>query len=457
MSRALAALPAASALERLGAPPQWLGAIGDRAAVEDALRPHIPDLRSCDVVRVRTKAAGMGAVYLADVAGAGVIELHGRVAAPEPPAGAEVGLTGWRRYLPDLRLVVERGNADAALPALRSMTDGNEAARLIERLLHDAGRCPGIRVSACRPHVMRHKPGSRCTVVYDLELAPDAPAEWPRTVVAKTYWGGKGRVAWDAMRDLWSSPVAAAGTLALAEPLAFSPGDRIVLQRSIPHRTTLKAMVRESAGDGALDAAALARALRRTGRGLAELHACGVRPPDVRSWTDERRETGEVVDRLAALVPSLDGAVSVLLDALDSRMAAVGAPPAAPSHGSFRPAQVVVGEDGAIGFIDFDSFCLAEPAADCALFCASLRDTGLRALREHGEGEAGSRMRLDALAATFLDAYAEAAPVSRERIALWEALDALTGVLHCWTKAKLGRLPYRLALLRQALHRAEIA
>jgi Ser/Thr protein kinase RdoA (MazF antagonist) len=117
----------------------------------------------------------------------------------------------------------------------------------------------------------------------------------------------------------------------------------------------------------------------------------------------------------------------------------------------------VVDGDGAIGFIDFDSFCLAEPAADCALFSSSLRDTGLRALREHGGSDAGNWARLDALAAAFLDAYAEAAPVSRERIALWEALDALTGVLHCWTKAKVGRLPYRLALLRLALHRAEIA
>jgi hypothetical protein len=454
MSRALPAPTAASALERLGAPPEWLGAIGDRAAVEAALRPHIPGLRSCEVVRVRTKAAGMGAVYLADVAGAGLIELHGRVGAPQPPDGAHAGLPGWRRYLPDLRLVVERGTADAALPALRSMTDGEEAARLIERLLHDSGRCPDIRVGACRPRVMRHKPGSRCTVAYDLELAPGAPAEWPRAVVAKTYWGGKCRVAWDGMRDLWRSPVATAGTVALAEPLAFSPADRIVLQRSIPHRTTLKAMVREAAGAG--DSVALTNALRRSGRGLSELHACGVRPPDVRSWADERREVGEIVDRLAALVPSLDGAVSGLLAGLDRRMAAVAAPAAAPSHGSFRPAQVVIDGDGAIGFIDFDSFCLAEPAADCALFCSSLRDTGLRALRELGGDEAGNRARLDALASEFLDAYGEAAPVSRERIALWEVLDALTGVLHCWTKAKLGRLPYRLALLRHALHRAEI-
>jgi Ser/Thr protein kinase RdoA (MazF antagonist) len=455
MSRTATALTAASTLERLGAPPRWLGAIGDQAAVERALRPHIPGLRCCEVVRVRTKAAGMGAVYLADVAGAGPIELHGRVVAPQPPARTHVGLPGWRRYLPDLRLMVERGNADAALPALRSMTDRDAAARLIERLLHASGRCPGIRVSACRSSVMRHKPGSRCTVAYDLELAPGAPPDWPRAVVAKTYWGSKGRVAWDGMRDLWRSPVAAAGTVALAEPLAFSPDDRVVLQRSIAHHTTLKAMVRESIGGGARDTGALVSALRRTGCGLAELHACGVHPPDERSWADERREVGEVADRLAMLVPSLDGAVTGLLETLDRRMAAAGAPPAVPSHGSFRPAQVVVGEHGAIGFIDFDSFCRAEPAADCALFCSSLRDTGLRALREHGGGD--DRARLDALADAFLDAYADMAPVSRERVALWEVLDALTGVLHCWTKAKLGRLPYRLVLLRHALHRAEIA
>ena len=457
MSRTATAATASETLERLGDPPEWLGAIGDPAAVEGALLPHIPGLRSCEVVRVRTKSTGMGAVYLADVAGAGAVELHGRVSAPQPPAGTSVAEPGWRRYLPDLRLVVARGDADAALPALGSMTDPDAAARMIERLLQASGRCPGMRVSACRPRVMRHKPGSRCTVAYELDLAPDAPADWPRTVVAKTYWGGKGRVAWGGMRDLWRAPVAAAGTVALAEPLAFSPDDRVVLQRGIPHRTTLKAMLRESLGTGGGDAAALVAALRQTGRGLAELHACGVQSLDEHCWADERAEVGDIVDRLATLVPSLDGAVSSLLDSLDRRIAAAGEQPAVPSHGSFRPAQVLVDEHGAIGFIDFDSFCLAEPAADCALFCSSLRDTGLRTLREARGGDDDAHLtRLDALAAAFLDAYADMRPVSRERVELWESLDAVTGVLHCWTKAKLGRLPYRLTLLRHALGRAGV-
>jgi Ser/Thr protein kinase RdoA (MazF antagonist) len=455
--RGATAVTASETLERLGDPPGWLGAIGDPAAVERALLPHIPGLRSCDVVRVRTKSTGMGTVYVADVAGAGAVELHGRVSEPRPPAGTSVAEPGWRRYLPELRLVVTRGDADAALPALGSMTDPDAAARMIERLLHASGRCSGIRVAACRSRVMRHKPGSRCTVAYELEVAPDAPPEWPRTVVAKTYWGDKGRVAWDGMRDLWRAPVAAAGTVALAEPLAFSADDRVVLQRGIPHRTTLKAMLRECLGTGGGDPAALVAALRRSGRGLAELHACSVQPLDERSWTAERAEVSEIVDRLAVLAPSLDGAVAGLLDTLDRRIAAAAEQPAVPSHGSFRPAQVLVGEHGAIGFIDFDSFCLAEPAADCALFCSSLRDTGLRTLREaRGGDDATQRARLDALAAAFLDAYADTAPVCRERVELWEALDAVTGVLHCWTKAKLGRLPYRLTLLRHALDRAGV-
>ena len=457
MSRTASAVTGAEALERLGKPPAWLGRIGDPAAVERALLPHIPGLRSCDVVRVRTKSTGMGAVYVAEVAGAGAVELHGRVSGARPPAGSTVGDPGWRRYLPDLRMVVERGDADAALPALGSMTDGDAAARLIERLLDASGRCQGIRIAGCRPYVMRHKPGSRCTVAYELELAADAPADWPRSVVAKTYWGEKGRVAWNGMRDLWRAPIARAGTVALAEPLAFSADDRVVLQRSIPHRTTLKAMLRECLGAGAGDTSALAAALRRSGRGLAELHACGLQPADDRSWGDERTEAGDIVDRLAALTRSLDGAVSGLLDELDRRIAAAGEQSLVPSHGSFRPAQVVIGEHGAIGFIDFDSFCLAEPAADCALFCSSLRDTGLRTLREaRGGDDAGHLARLDALATAFLDAYADTAPVCRERVELWEALDALTGVLHCWTKVKLDRLPYRLTLLRAALDRAGI-
>ena len=68
------------------------------------------------------------------------------------------------------------------------------------------------------------------------------------------------------------------------------------------------------------------------------------------------------------------------IDPLVERLKALAAenPPDAlvPSHGSFRPAQVLV-HQGKIGFIDFDSFAQSEPSLDLALFLGTVRNIGI--------------------------------------------------------------------------------
>jgi hypothetical protein len=47
---------------------------------------------------------------------------------------------------------------------------------------------------------------------------------------------------------------------------------------------------------------------------------------------------------------------------------------------------------------------------------------------------------LDGLCDLFTDEYAAVAPLSRERVALYETLDLLTNVVHCWIKVRPERL-----------------
>jgi hypothetical protein len=51
----------------------------------------------------------------------------------------------------------------------------------------------------------------------------------------------------------------------------------------------------------------------------------------------------------------------------------------------------------------------------------------------------------------FLDEYARLAPISRQRVALWEALDLLTVVLRCWSKVKPHQLNNAVLLLESQL------
>ena len=119
-----------------------------------------------------------------------------------------------------------------------------------------------------------------------------------------------------------------------------------------------------------------------------------------------------------------------------------GSPGNTPARGR-KPAKVAVLISGSgIGFIDFDGFCQAEPALDLALFRTTVRQLGWKP--EHNA-------RLSRVADDFLADYNRIGDASPMRIALWEALDLLTRVLHCWTKVKPEKLPQTMADIEHEL------
>ena len=69
-----------------------------------------------------------------------------------------------------------------------------------------------------------------------------------------------------------------------------------------------------------------------------------------------------------------------------------------PAHGSYKASQLMV-RDGAVFLVDFDQFCLADPALDVGYFLAYLRPAGLWYHR------AGRRAWFEAAAETFRTAY----------------------------------------------------
>ena len=135
--------------------------------------------------------------------------------------------------------------------------------------------------------------------------------------------------------------------------------------------------------------------------------------------------------------------------------------PAVASHGTFRPAQVLL-HNGEIGFIDFDSCCKAEPAKDLGLFlCAFLR-AGMATVdfddievssEELDDGGRRARFeRLIAISEGFLDEYERAnKPINRQRVALFEALELFILIQHAWTKIKVRELNDIMYVLEQFL------
>jgi hypothetical protein len=384
-----------------------------------------------------------------------------------PPVGeggrpAACGSEGWHCLVPDLGLEFYSAPPDTSLPILPQLIDPERARDLLQSAIRaGASAYADLQIADCRPRVARYTSANRCTLVYQLGYPRDAAGRgWPEIVVAKAYGGDKGQTAYSAMQALWNSELARSPAVTIAEPLAYLPNQRLLVQGPIREDQTLKGLVRSTLRRGTPEALReLDDFMARTAAGLAALHRCGVRYGETVTLDAKIADVRELVQRLAGPIQDISDAAEPLLDWLGDIAARHPAEPIAPAHGSFRPAQVLL-HSREVGFIDFDSFCQAEPALDVALFRAGIKDIGAGTQLSAPAPDAvtpstpppeADLATLEAVADGFLRHYGAVAPLSRERVMLWETLDLLIYVLHAWTKVSPKRLPMRMASLTRHL------
>ena len=464
-------------LDLLAQPADWLIAIEDLDRLRADLERSIPELASGELRLVKCKfkrAHIANGTYTSlcrltiedkDGGASHDVDVHGVLVLPwmdppdQPPGGAGFEELDWHCFLPDLRWDVSLEPADTALPAMPSLTDPDLSRTLIEGALHAAGGdLADIAIERCTPTVMRYREGRRCTIRYELEYAADERQDhWPDGMIAKVYEGDEGRATFDAMSSLWSSPMRESSTVRIAAPLAYIPGQNVMLQGLVPGERSMKELIKKSAFKDGLEAGfeQLAPLVRKAGRGLGELHTSGALSGPVVTWDHQVDEVRHAGAELASVVPTLAGAMEPLVSRLEVLRDVVPAGPLVPTHRSFRPAQILVDHDD-IAFIDFDGTCQSEPGLDLALFRTTLCDLSLRALEVDdqpmsAEEQAAGQMRLDELCAIFLDGYLEVAEYSTERLALWDLLTSAKDILDCWRKIKFEHLERRMRFLHHKL------
>lgn len=470
-----------AALARFAELPDWLSALMQPGRLEESLRRHVPEISdgrlqvvACRADQLRAKddqwharcrvtvvSATAGDGEPREVVLVGLLLPPGRLDPdPLPSSTVPFGAEGYELWLSDLRLRLAAEEADPGLPALGDLTDPEAAARLIEDMLRE-GLHPTARVRSASPTVARYKPGSRCTIVYDVVYEEGTP-DLPNPVIAKTHQGDKGAFAHQAMSALWDTSLSEGGSVLIAEPLGYLPEERILLQGPVPEDRTLKELCVEAfeTGDpGLLDL--LRVQLAQTARALAALHTSGAVYPRTVTVADWMGETREVVQRLGHTVPDLPGWAAPLIETLEDLDRSTPADPLVSSHHDFRPAQVLLSERG-LAFIDFDGAAMAEAGLDLGRFNGKLRDIGVTALAAHPDGYRADRLRdrldlLDVMCADFLAEYRKHAPVNPRRAELWEMIDLFMALLHTWTKVRVLRVHPRLAILQQRLRGLGVA
>jgi hypothetical protein len=453
--------------------PQWLQALSRADVLRGAIAEAVPEFRSGSLSllevkrdRLRLKDDAWTAAYgltTTDEAGqTRDVRVRGLVQRPSAAStGAHAdepfGSPDWRLELPEYRVTLETEPPDGGLPALPTLVDPERARALLESAIRSCSpRHADIAIEACEPTIARYHPGNRCTIVYRLTYGADRE-DWPDLVVAKTYRGNKGRVAWDAMTALWESPLGSSDVVHIAEPLAFLPELNVLVQGPVREELTISDLLEEFlVADSTSLRERLQASLRQAGQGLAAMHVCGVHLGETVTFEDEVAEIRDLTARLGAWIPEVRGAGARTLERLEALGARHAAGPIGPAHRSFRPAQVLIfGEE--ISFIDFDGFCRSEPAIDVALFRATMKNMSVRLARKADDPAGplhaldGMLVPLDELCEDFTQAYQRSVDISRQRVALWEGLDLLTNVLHNWSKVRPERIDGTLRLLQRHL------
>jgi hypothetical protein len=461
--------------------PDWMMAARNPERICAALSQAIPEfqsgqllLRECDTSNVRYKGENWQGFYELMVSKPGesetsTINLQGILTAPGVNPGRRLliehalGDKDWHAYIPALNLELWNKEPESVLSSLEMLTDPEQSRQyLMSQIRSGSPAYQDLQIQTSHPKIARYKPGSRCTIVYHLDYPNDADDRWPDLVVAKTYRKEKGQNAYESMRALWDSPLSSSDALKIAEPLAYDPDLKVMIQGPIRQEKTLKeltVMAVTSGTQAAYDE--LTEAMCKTARGLAELHKTDIELGKVYGWEEDETQVRESIDELAISVPALGPAAYPLLERLNELEASSEPDPAVASHGTFRPAQVLL-HNGEIGFIDFDSCCKAEPAKDLGLFlCAFLRagmatvDFDDIAVSSEELDDGGRRARFERLIASseqFLDEYERSyKPINRQRVALFEALELFILIQHAWTKIKVRELNDIMYVLEQFL------
>jgi hypothetical protein len=285
------------------------------------------------------------------------------------------------------------------LDAVMAPADHPDLAAVLEATAREVHDVPAdLRLVDVVAEPVRYKPGDRCVLRYRLRFGTPGPDAATRTctLVAKLY--GEVSEA-EAADELLARLRDRAGVAWTARPLGVVPGLPLALTEDLgSSRDPVPALsglhVVHPGSEGASEV------VRRAARALAELHTSGLDTGGLsrRTGADEAPKAARRGRLLEQYVPELTPVIRQVTGALCETLAGLPADALRPGHGSYKPSQLMV-RNGAVFLVDFDQFCLADPALDVGYFLAYLRPAGLWYHR------AGRRAWFEAAAEAFLTTY----------------------------------------------------
>ncbi len=261
---------------------------------------------------------------------------------------------------------------DPALPSLRLALDPHEVERRFKRRLPRlAGEDGLVRVRGI--HVVRHKPGRRCLIEYDVRVErPERRLQHER-LIGKVRARRFGNAGYELADGLWRAGFTDASDdgISVPEPIATVADFRMWLQRKVPGRPATDLL---PGPEGV-------RLARRIAEAAHKLHEAGVPAGPRHTIGDELR----ILDRCLACVvaerPALATRIGRLRAACERLAARIPRGHPRPIHRDFYGDQVIV-DGGRLYLVDLDLYCMGDSALDIGNFLGHLTEQALRTFRD---------------------------------------------------------------------------
>lgn len=326
-----------------------------------------------------------------------------------------------------LGLSVQAFPADSHLTALAASCDASTQGPVFATLqaaahtqLHDQH----WQLVSATAEPVRYKPGNRCVNRYHLTLHHADGSERTLTIFGKVYTDPQQAQTVQALQQqLYDEQTQHSDIPLLPRPLALIPSLGLAFNEAVQPISTdvtldntndvwssLRTGTRslqprfEHGKGGAIAHLVLPeKELRLTARALASLHTSRVQPPQnaPRTGAKEAKRALERARLIAGWNSKQADEVQRLAKELAERLTAAVPESYRPAHGGFKASQLLF-HSHRVFVVDFDGFCLADPALDVGYFLAYLRPSGLWYAKQ------GACQWFKQAATLFRDTYREA-------------------------------------------------
>lgn len=259
------------------------------------------------------------------------------------------------------------GHADLTIPGLDRALDSRRMQPILAALLQTQPVAhESVRLMSTR--MVRHKPGRRCVVRYELDTH-DGDAIQRQSLLGKIRARGFDRRTYELMQQLWAGRFGpkSGDAIRVPEPVGAVPELNMWLQRRIEAHTLAEQLDLSNAEDLCFIAAVA----------LYKLHTSGPRAGRRHTANDEIHILNKGLDKVKEQLVCFAQRIEQVQQACQSVAQHIDDYVPASIHRDFYPDQLLMDGDS-VWLLDLDLYAEGDPAIDTGNFVAHLQEMSLR-------------------------------------------------------------------------------